>query len=950
MEKKFSIDEVNNFLKKFKEKRGKKSTAPTTTNIPKTQIFSSKVNKEEDNIFSNNNNNSTPDNIFGTQKSENIFDDNNMFLNKKNKENNLNNEEEIFQKSNENSNNNNFLKKNENINVINSKKESDFDLFKTKNDNNSEDFDLFNNNGKNSENIFGNNENEKKDLDLFQNDNKDDIFNTQLNDNKNKNNFIKHKNIINNFQTGIVLNNPLEKDQNKKEEISKEEYNIFQEKNDNHNIENYNNENDNNDINNINNNYECNNEIRENSSEIKEENYISDNNIYYKMNEDNNDLINNNKEIFDNTEEVKNIYYYENKISNNEVEKLDEDQNNIQLNYNNMINKPPNKPENISDKKDINNFEQNSDLKLNYKVDLKNESLESYDFSSIEQNYVFFASNEKKIITINNIYSMLNYNYENMLYENYFPVSYSKEPDLNNLINLLNIIINNGNELNEPLGHIIAYLFKFMLENKLNLEKINILQNGDLKNVIIQILSKEIQKENKDIISLNNLFNIESLYNQNNSSLEYNIANEALIHPLEFILNLFNEKILNKNNLIYLYFLLLNIKENNEFYNHGLGLDEYDYIFDNFECALFIILRYLGNDINKIKNVCNTLLNSFSSKIKFCHFIILKCLLGDFDIKNGKNYGNIFMNFLQFPNIEKIIIADIFNFILFTASSKFKKVVAKSSILIKYKYSILKQNNNPEQNLLILNQKIFENIHQFGSISKNSFFHNYLKDFSSNKRLNISQTNNSSKKQKEENFSQNNIQKNNINNPEAVQQQKGLFSKFINAFGFGGSENNNDNNNINNNKISEEDKRRMTPSELWKLEHPGQPEIEYDPILKRYKLRGIIYDDQEEVVKKKEMDKPIVAPPKSKKYEEKKKNINENNLNNKESINNNNNEEEENIFSNKNSGMSGGPGSNSNRINNPFGYSQIKNQKNSKNNQKQNNKGLNQRYAVAYKK
>ena len=48
--------------------------------------------------------------------------------------------------------------------------------------------------------------------------------------------------------------------------------------------------------------------------------------------------------------------------------------------------------------------------------------------------------------------------------------------------------------------------------------------------------------------------------------------------------------------------------------------------------------------------------------------------------------------------------------------------------------------------------------------------------------------------------------------------------------------------------------------------------------------------------------------------------------------------------------MSGGPGSNSNRINNHFGYSQIKNQKNSKNNQKQNNKGLNQRYAVAYKK
>ena len=77
-----------------------------------------------------------------------------------------------------------------------------------------------------------------------------------------------------------------------------------------------------------------------------------------------------------------------------------------------------------------------------------------------------------------------------------------------------------------------------------------------------------------------------------------------------------------------------------------------------------------------------------------------------------------FMIFLQCPTIEKIIIADIYNFILFTASSKFKKVIAKSSILIKYKYSLIKQNNKPEKNLLILNQKIYEKIHQFGSKSQ----------------------------------------------------------------------------------------------------------------------------------------------------------------------------------------------------------------------------------------
>ena len=338
----------------------------------------------------------------------------------------------------------------------------------------------------------------------------------------------------------------------------------------------------------------------------------------------------------------------------------------------------------------------------------------------------------------------------------------------------------------------------------------------------------------------------------------------------------------------------------------------------------------------------------FEIFFNFFFFLILKCILGDFDIKNGKNYGNIFMNFLQFPNIEKIIIADIFNFILFTASSKFKKVVAKSSILIKYKYSLIKQNNNPGNNLLILNQKIFENIHQFGSISKNTFFINYLKDFSSNKKLNISLNKKSPQKKEEEyDIPKNNIKKNDINNPESNQQQKGLFSKFINAFGFGSSESNNNNGN-NSIKISEEDRKRMDPSELWKLEHPGQKEIEYDPILKRYKLRGIIYDDQEEVIKKKEMDKPTVAPPKSKKYEQNKKNISENKIdNNKEG---NNEEETENIFKTNKSGMSGGPGANSNRINNPFGYSQIKNQKNSKNNQKQINKGLNQRYAVAYKK
>ena len=46
------------------------------------------------------------------------------------------------------------------------------------------------------------------------------------------------------------------------------------------------------------------------------------------------------------------------------------------------------------------------------------------------------------------------------------------------------------------------------------------------------------------------------------------------------------------------------------------------------------------------------------------------------------------------------------------------------------------------------------------------------------------------------------------------------------------------------------------------MEHPGEPEIYYDEKLKRYVLRGQIYDDQEEVEQKKKEEKPFVPPPK----------------------------------------------------------------------------------------
>ena len=73
------------------------------------------------------------------------------------------------------------------------------------------------------------------------------------------------------------------------------------------------------------------------------------------------------------------------------------------------------------------------------------------------------------------------------------------------------------------------------------------------------------------------------------------------------------------------------------------------------------------------------------------------------------------------------------------------------------------------------------------------------------------------------------------------------------------------------------------------------------------------------------MEKPVIAPPKAKNFQEKKKIFNERNNIMLENIEDN--KEEDNIFEKKSTGMSGGPGSINNSINNPFGYSQAKNQK-----------------------
>ena len=1052
MEKKFSMDEVNNFLANFKKKRGRKTAEP----------------KKENEVKIEKNNNDKPDDIFGENKTSSIFDNNNNNDNTKTNDkifdekiNNDKTTENIFNKENNN-------KQEKIFNNINSNSNTTEELFSENNKNeNKNTQNIFED--KINNNMFENQNNDNFNNDIFDNNNKDNSFDEQNNNNNeniesifnqdignnNKNiNTFENKEIImennnmslnkkyNNFNNGIVLNNPLLNEHEKKEE------DIFEENNTNINLDN----NNNNDIfgnsNNSNNIFDSNdnnpqnifgpswNNDKNNNNDIlfqpKTSNYNKTNNnnnnknntlnskttpvinnknnlnikkalpkppkINNKFNspfmnqnkttqkenspknetkENPNDIFNNNDaNPYNNNLFEQNINAFSKmnndiqKNINNEVEKLDDEQttppfndssNNINENNFNIYQKQIN-----NNNKNLNLSKNNRDMNNNSnyiqeKIDnnLNNEqntyNYESYSFSGIDQDYILLSDNGGENILINNIYSVLNSYSENQLYDYYFPISYNKEKDLNKLSSLLSIILNNGNELNEPISHIVVYLLKYILENKMNINQINILNNNELKNKVIEILANSITNENKGIITLNNLFNTDilfnSLNNNNNSSVaKYNIINEISVHPLEYIINLFNEKILNKNNLLYIYLLLLNLKENDNMNN--IGFEEYDLIFENFEESLYIILKYFNNDIHKIKNICNLLLNSYSPKLNFCHFIILKCILNDYEINNEKYYSKIFVSFLQYPNIEKVLISDIFNFILFNMSSQYKKIIPKGSILIKYKYALIKQNYKKDQKLVLLGQKIYENINQFGLISKNNYFKNYLKDLFYNKIASSKLTNNNI----QEKINTNSHNKFTYNNNEEIKEEKikdnkdisgggsqgGIFSTLKNAFGFGGNESSVDNNKgIEQKTISEEDKKRMTQEELWKLEHPNEPEIVYDPVIKRYILRGKIYDDQEEVIQKKRIEKPMVPPPKAIK-----KNINKNNngegdpSSNLDTFNQMNN-----IPSSSDSTSS------NNRINNPFNSSQFQKQPRPFNtNQRSRMNNLTNRYAVGYNK
>ena len=941
MENQFSLDEVNNFIAKLKKKRGPK-TSTSQNEQPKKSVIQEKTNTV-DNLFNVETNVKDNSEKLKEDESTSVFSNN---TNKDENKNNLNNFE------------NTFNSKTNLDNVFdNNKKEDDFNDFLSKN----------------TENIF-----EPKNIQKKENKLENKIENKL--ENKIENDFTKNKN----NDTGMVLNNPLVDEQN----------------NDNNNI--FGQETNNEDVNDIfNNNYNDNNLNQDYSNNNQKEEQIEDifnannkqfppkiKNFNQKKNyktpfSDNyskkipeqtniNEFTNNNNLNYENNN---------NNFYNNEAEeKLDDDNNNDNnnnytseqfqtniFNNNNVTNNNNSyqKTKNIPLHNETQSSDNNLTSIINQKIDYSNET---YGFSGIDQDYIIYSTNDGSEINIYNIFTTLNSYSENQLYENYFPVSYSKASDLQKASNLLSLVLNNGSELYEPLSHIAIHLIKYVLENQFNVNKINFLQNNSMCSKIIEILYNSLRNQNKGLISLSDLFNIENISTfekNNNNLLNCDFLNDNNIHPLNYILNVFNEGYMNKNNILYIYLLLLNIKDN----DNNKNIEDCDIILENFDCALYILLKYFNNN-EKVKEICQILLKSYSPKLNFCHYIILSCLSRNYEIDDEKYYGKIFSSYLQFSSIEKVLIADMFNFILFSVSTNLKKIIAKSSILIKYKYLLLRQNYKKDTNVIELGKKIYENITQFGEIHKNIYFNQYLKDnfydignnitftslnkainnnnnYNNNKNIfnnnqhshnnneNIFDNNNSNNQEtnifdyddndyKNKNIINDHNSNNSINDNHNLNSNKnntnnnknesngGYFSSFISAFGFGGKSNNEQNsNNNNNNTLSEEEKQKLSPDELWKLEHPGEPEIVYDPKLKRYILRGKIYDDQEEVIQKKEKERPMIPPPKFKKP-----------VNNNQNNFNENKEEENNLFDvGTNSNNYGGGNM---KINNPFASNQIK--------------------------
>ena len=408
-----------------------------------------------------------------------------------------------------------------------------------------------------------------------------------------------------------------------------------------------------------------------------------------------------------------------------------------------------------------------------------------YGFYAIENNKVILSSPFSQNIEIYNIHQYLDSSNESQLITNYFPVSYGSEIFYEKYNNLLSIILSDTFSLtNEPILHITTLLIKFIFDNKIQINTINILQNSTIISKIISILSEVFQRNEKFNSQNEPLINKDKLKSEISENNNYfcDLLNDNNISSnifLDYILNLFDNCIFNKNNFVNFYFKLLNLNY------------DCDEIFINFDIYLYILLKYIKKyeDINKIIRI---LIESCSKHMTFLHYVILKILIGEYEINNEKFYGKIFTEFLEHISTKKLIIADFYNLILFTVNSQVKEIFAKSSILIKYKYILLKKSYEiVDENDNILSQKIFENLDNFGKISNNSYFRRYLKEEI------CENVDNTSNEIKEEVNSNENDNKN----------KEGIFSSIRNVFGLRGDnlgeyENNNKNKeNSDNNSI-----------------------------------------------------------------------------------------------------------------------------------------------------
>ena len=547
---------------------------------------------------------------------------------------------------------------------------------------------------------------------------------------------------------------------------------------------------------------------------IKDVNKDNKNSI--EINKEKNKSINNNT-LSENNKEIslfKNIYNnfsinFTNKENVFNTNILDEELKILDLDYEDSIKR---KKFIISKNKSINEINKEKIKEKDVGNNINNFNKNSLKFINkynINKDYKISYENSNKI-TLQNIYQLLYNEIEDQIYKNYFPVSYDNNIDLLEYINILSLIINDKSK-QEPWLLIVAILLKNIFTNNIDLKQVDILKNINIKNEILEILFNSIKisnsnNNNLNLINNNILFNIYNSYNNenliNNNIMKYDLLIDDN-NPMNFIFQLFQNSIMNKNNkLIYFYFILLNVKNTN---NNIISNEIFEEIFNNFDICLYIILKFINNE-DEIRNICSILVNKLFPKMNFCYYIILKIILGKHNILDEKFYGKMFTSFLNFVNIEKLIIADYYNLILFTINSEVKKIFGKCSILIKYKYSLLKQSYEENQNDIILKEKIYKNISQFGKISRNFYFLDYMKnDF----------CNNEDKKNDEDTIINNNIEQfdykieNNNNSFEnSEQNENGFFSSIKFALGFGSynSKTEDVSNEINDEKIQINDK------------------------------------------------------------------------------------------------------------------------------------------------